>query len=247
MIKFFRKIRQKKLSENKFNKYLIYAIGEIVLVVIGILFALQINNWNESRVANHKQTLNLKELVNSINNDLWSYERILNQNLKIKKSGIDSLHAYMFSNKEITDSLFIKFYKMAKKDIHFRFGNGPFEALKSNGLDLIRNDSLRTHINNTYTSDLPISVLLGNDYYYENKPKVDELFYKLIAMKRNYLPDGTMYLVESLKVDDVLNNEDFLWAIKLEMNKYEEDTMRIKRIRTSLKDLKSAIEKELKK
>ena len=49
MIKFFRKIRQKLLAENKFSKYLIYAIGEIVLVVIGILIALQINNWNEAK------------------------------------------------------------------------------------------------------------------------------------------------------------------------------------------------------
>ena len=49
MIKFFRKIRQKLLSENKFSRYLIYAIGEIVLVVFGILIALQINNWNEKQ------------------------------------------------------------------------------------------------------------------------------------------------------------------------------------------------------
>ena len=52
MIKIFRKIRQKLLSENKFRKYLTYAIGEIILVVIGILIALQINNWNESRKEN---------------------------------------------------------------------------------------------------------------------------------------------------------------------------------------------------
>jgi hypothetical protein len=49
MIKFFRRIRQQLLTENKFPKYLLYAIGEIVLVVIGILIALQINNWNELR------------------------------------------------------------------------------------------------------------------------------------------------------------------------------------------------------
>jgi hypothetical protein len=48
MIKFFRKIRQQLLTENKFSKYLIYAIGEIILVVIGILIALSINNWNEN-------------------------------------------------------------------------------------------------------------------------------------------------------------------------------------------------------
>ncbi|MDF0718210.1 DUF6090 family protein [Muricauda sp. 334s03] len=54
MIKFFRKIRQRLLNENRFSKYLLYAIGEIVLVVIGILIALQINNWNESRRSQEK-------------------------------------------------------------------------------------------------------------------------------------------------------------------------------------------------
>ena len=49
MIKFFRNIRKNLVAENKTSKYFKYAIGEIVLVVIGILIALQINNWNESR------------------------------------------------------------------------------------------------------------------------------------------------------------------------------------------------------
>ena len=60
MIKFFRKIRQNLLSENKFSKYLMYAIGEIILVVIGILIALQVNTWNENRKIN-KQELQLLE------------------------------------------------------------------------------------------------------------------------------------------------------------------------------------------
>ena len=49
MIKFFRHIRQNLIMENKTGKYLKYAVGEIVLVVIGILIALQVNNWNENR------------------------------------------------------------------------------------------------------------------------------------------------------------------------------------------------------
>lgn len=49
MIKFFRQIRQKLLSENKLRKYLLYAVGEIVLVVIGILIALAVNNWNQEK------------------------------------------------------------------------------------------------------------------------------------------------------------------------------------------------------
>jgi hypothetical protein len=58
MIKFFRKIRQQLITKNKFSKYILYAIGEIVLVVIGILIALSINNWNETRkIKNKKQVL----------------------------------------------------------------------------------------------------------------------------------------------------------------------------------------------
>ena len=49
MLRFFRQIRQRLLTDNKFSKYLLYAIGEILLVVIGILIALQVNNWNTER------------------------------------------------------------------------------------------------------------------------------------------------------------------------------------------------------
>ncbi|MBO6793044.1 DUF6090 family protein [Polaribacter sp.] len=62
MIKFFRKIRQKTLTENKFSKYLLYAIGEIILVVIGILIALQINNLNEEKKSRTKEVSYLKNI-----------------------------------------------------------------------------------------------------------------------------------------------------------------------------------------
>ena len=55
MIKFFRKVRQKLLSENKFSKYFLYAIGEIILVVIGILIALWLNNLNQQRIENQER------------------------------------------------------------------------------------------------------------------------------------------------------------------------------------------------
>ena len=70
MITFFRKIRQKLLSENTFSKYLIYAIGEIFLVVIGILIALQINNWNENRIKTNKEIVILKEVQRDLRRDL---------------------------------------------------------------------------------------------------------------------------------------------------------------------------------
>jgi hypothetical protein len=63
MIKFFRNTRQKLLKEGKTSKYLKYAIGEIILVVIGILIALQINNWNENRKIIIEQKLLVTQLL----------------------------------------------------------------------------------------------------------------------------------------------------------------------------------------
>ena len=82
MIKFFRKIRQRLLSENKFSKYLLYAVGEIILVVIGILIALQINNNNEAR----KEKALEKELINLLISDL---EEKRKENLSIKCDGLN--------------------------------------------------------------------------------------------------------------------------------------------------------------
>ncbi|SHI94702.1 DUF6090 family protein [Algibacter luteus] len=70
MIKFFRKIRQNLLSEGKTGKYLKYAIGEIVLVVIGILIALQINNWNENKNNNAKIETLFEQVLQELEQDI---------------------------------------------------------------------------------------------------------------------------------------------------------------------------------
>lgn len=70
MIKFFRKIRQRLLTENKFSKYLIYAVGEIFLVVIGILIALSINNWNDRRKKTNLKANYIESLKSDLSADL---------------------------------------------------------------------------------------------------------------------------------------------------------------------------------
>ena len=77
MIKFFRKIRQNLLVENKTGKYFKYAIGEIVLVVIGILIALQINNWNEKRKAKSYESQVYKQIYNDIITDGIRYSEVI--------------------------------------------------------------------------------------------------------------------------------------------------------------------------
>ncbi|NNK19300.1 MAG: hypothetical protein HKP49_09130, partial [Maribacter sp.] len=76
MIKFFRKIRYDLMEKNKTGKYVKYAIGEIVLVVIGILIALQVNNWNENRNFRKTQNRYLSQLEIDIDSMHFQYKGI---------------------------------------------------------------------------------------------------------------------------------------------------------------------------
>lgn len=106
MIKFFRKIRQNLLSEGKTGKYFKYAIGEIVLVVIGILIALQINQWNENRKENNA----LKTLTENLNNEFQKNLEELEIDLsRVKKSitASNTLLSYSGSKNIEVDNIII--------------------------------------------------------------------------------------------------------------------------------------------
>jgi hypothetical protein len=107
MIKFFRKIRQNLLLENKTGKYFKYAIGEIVLVVVGILIALQISNWNET---SKKRTLKQGYSANLIN-DLTKDAKQLNLQLIHNKETIKLLDSILtFIRKTTTTTTDIKYF-----------------------------------------------------------------------------------------------------------------------------------------
>ena len=94
MIKLFRKIRQNLLFENKFSKYLIYAIGEIALVMIGILLALQVNNWNQlkqhkSELSNHFHTL-----LENIGDDQVNLDSLVEYRKRAAIVSKDALHKF---------------------------------------------------------------------------------------------------------------------------------------------------------
>lgn len=91
MIKFFRQIRYNLMEQNKTAKYLKYAIGEIVLVVIGILIALQVNNINEARKAKLKENATLKNFIQDLKSDSISYSL----NLQLLEE-INSLHQKLY-------------------------------------------------------------------------------------------------------------------------------------------------------
>lgn len=144
MIHFFRRIRRQLLGDNKFTKYLIYAIGEIFLVVIGILIALQINNWNEEKKLHKREVSLLRELrsnlevnVANLNNDISLQQKSYRDILKIIE--------YADQRKPYHDSL-PRFLQEASYAPDVILTASAFETLKSTGLELIRSDTLRKSI-----------------------------------------------------------------------------------------------------
>jgi hypothetical protein len=148
MTKFFRKIKQKLISENKISKYLIYAIGEIILVVIGILIALSINNWNEKRKYKNLEFVTLIEIQKGLN-------QALNENKRAEKANLGTIKSYEIllehSEKKLPYSELVS--------VHFRrlmawqepdFNYAGFELFKSRGPDLISNDSIKIKLLEIY-------------------------------------------------------------------------------------------------
>jgi hypothetical protein len=148
MIKFFRNIRKKLLEQGKTTNYLKYAIGEIVLVVLGILIALQINNWNEGR----KQLVKSHEILQEIRENIVYNNERFKQGIKEEKSVIYSIDIVLDNlkmNKGYHDSLAFHFLNVAYWPSFVKKSSG-YATLKSQGVELIKSAELRKAIIDLY-------------------------------------------------------------------------------------------------
>jgi hypothetical protein len=160
MIKFFRKIRYDLMEKNKTGKYLKYAIGEIVLVVIGILIALQLNNLNE----NNKNEVFEMEILSQIQENLKSDRLVL---IKVE---MNFSNAITSSNKilkaevsqKTEDSIKIWLGAIIQFD-RFQPLTNAYEMLKSNGLDRISNKQLRFLLGRYYDDEALRMIKSTND------------------------------------------------------------------------------------
>jgi hypothetical protein len=148
MIKFFRRIRQQLLTENKFNKYLLYAIGEIVLVVIGILIALSINNWNERIKIDKSIISHLEILKQNLNEDQLQLQ-ILKKNITERKQSADSAVLQMMTIRPV-DILLKKYLIMLYQEYKFSPNTNAIETINQSNEIPALNIKLRTAILDYY-------------------------------------------------------------------------------------------------
>ena len=153
MIKFFRKIRQRLLSENKFSRYLLYAIGEIILVVIGILIALQINTWNQAR----KDSITERAYYNRFLEDVLLDEAlVINQIEQTKlrlKSANQLIHELQSSDSNMPKIAQALRGSVSRGNFVLKPTQTTYEDVKSSGnVQLIKDLELKKSLENYYVS-----------------------------------------------------------------------------------------------
>lgn len=147
MIKFFRNIRQNLLSDGKTGKYLKYAFGEIILVVIGILIALQINNWNENRKIKKAEIEILQNLKTELKFNLEALKEINGQHTSEFEDGISILRLFGTDVSNVPELKLDSLMSNAFSGYSFEAQDGYIKSLiASNKIDYIQNAELKSYI-----------------------------------------------------------------------------------------------------
>ena len=190
MIRFFRKIRQQLLGEGKTGKYLKYAIGEIILVMIGILLALYVNNLNNQYLLHKKELNYLAEIRENLNKDFKNIEVVLDYNTK-KASAINKAFTLMGSTMDMNvriDSFIVIMPTLTSYEIFSPIRISFDNMISSQSIDLISDNNLRKSLSEYYSVDF-------NDGTQE----------RVKIMTRKFVDDITPLMFSKQIVDQMLN------------------------------------------
>tara|TARA_R110002051_G_scaffold4043_1_gene21377 strand:+ start:15631 stop:16440 length:810 start_codon:yes stop_codon:yes gene_type:complete len=187
MLKIFRKIRQQLISENRptatagrFSKYLLYAIGEIILVVVGILIALAINNYNENQKSVAQEQVILRQLATDYKANLLQLENKIEMRRRLIAESLNILEITAKDKTISEDSLSVIFATFFMDPTFDPIEN---DVLNSDNIKLIQNDSLKQALSH-WTSDVKAyseSEHIQHDHY------ISEIipFMKEVGIMRN--------------------------------------------------------------
>lgn len=170
MINFFRKIRKKLADDNQFFKYARYAIGEILLVVIGILIALQVNKHQDYLEARSRECEYLKGLITDLTTEKMFLESYLEFDQEVINNAEDILQGYYDRAGFTIDTIFSKRLSILNNRSTFRKHNSTYrELLATGGLNLLLDQTLKQQIMLYFqTVDQYETVIRQNNEYIDN-------------------------------------------------------------------------------
>ena len=243
--------RRKLIDEGNLKRYLIYAIGEILLVMAGILLALQVNNWNGRR----KEKIVEKQILEGIHRNLLRDTIDINFNIKrhyfyIKNDSIVLQH--IFNKEELTPSFAYHFARVFWGDWDLMLHTSYFEESKQKGLSIISNMQLREDISRLYEYRYPYLLLAENEMQLVNH------FEHMSAERKKYLETDSSVIknqsrfqkfsLNDLDYEQILSDKKLhaliLNSSLLKKQKLEDYYLPTRRIALQIVE---AIEKELEK
>lgn len=177
MLTFLRKIRKSMVKSRNVRRYLLYASGEIVLVVIGILIALQINNWNEWRKDRIKEREVLENLAESLESNTIELQGLIRINERCTQAS--ELILNVFDEKlPMVDSLKNYFgYALSIEDSGDQLSLVGYESFKNSGLDIILNKELKKEI-----------ILLYEETFNQTRGRIDrigKMYIEIIKLRQD--------------------------------------------------------------
>ncbi len=206
-MKIFRKFRQRFLIENNFIKYIFYAIGEIVLVVIGILIALSLNNWNESNNRKKLEKNLYNDLIEELQIDLREIvgNRLYNQKYLARYNQASQI---ILSDKEmkLVDTLGIIATELTNFSDFRNEGTAYQKLMVSGKIDLVSNDNILNSLQN-----------LGILYIYINRleKNQEQYMYTIVPKLTKYLRMRPMQIMRADKLYEYEFQNDIEIMIKI--------------------------------
>jgi len=215
MIPFFRKIRKKMADDNKPLKYMRYAIGEIVLVVIGILIALQINNWNEEQKQLNIKTTYYKQLLIDFNQEKIMIEVMnkgLDKSISIYDSYMETYNDSTANEEDILSALF----KNEILFIYAKFNTGTIETLQNTGEIKLLSQNIRTKLINFKKGSETREALTRSNYdkYLSNLYVASENGFNDLMRRLKYQDDLRMQIQSETSIAKLITTADMAFRIK---------------------------------
>jgi hypothetical protein len=247
MFKFFRRIRQGLLAESKFRKYLVYAFGEIVLVVIGILIALQLNTCNAKRIENKALESTYARVLEEINDahELASRKIVLFDTLLLEKNK-RSLYLMQLKNSDSVSEIFTTIKAVSNVVIVSEDMPATSEFLNNRNLSEVKSTELKTLFLRLKRS-LHFAAVI--DSY--AKDQLNTLIEPYIIKNLNYaqmIGERDMMVINPLQDYTVFfNNLELENLINLKIETDHTKIEFLKSLETILNDTAIEIEKELNK
>ncbi len=205
MIKFFRRIRQQMLSENKISKYLLYAIGEIILVVIGILIALAVNNWNQERNDEHLGKELLKRIHRDLVKDTTDFNKVIIRNDSLREDLKEMLVDLYSGIDTITEVRTMSSTWDQLLDQPFSPNDNTYRSMLSSGtIGLISNSELKEEILQLYSEYDHTKTLLASisDWMIRVASDMDS--------NTDFIKFGTT-VSDIFTTEEMLNEDDFFF------------------------------------